>query len=105
MSTDRTQRPWYVLDGPCDEYRRTFSDTGPTMLKLLKTIRAIIVNVGLISISLLALSQGGDATIIGPLAILVLAGYNGVEYADYMALVRAYTEYQDERDQDRERDN
>jgi len=103
MTTDRTQRPWYVLDGPCDEYRRTFADTGPTMLKLLKTIRAIIVNLGLISISLLALSQGGDATIIGPLAILVLAGYNGVEYADYMALVRAYSEYQDERD--RERDN
>jgi len=45
MTTDRTQRPWYVLDGPCDEYRRTFSDTGPTMLKTLKTVRAIIEEV------------------------------------------------------------
>jgi len=72
------------------------------MLKLLKTVRAIIVNVGLIAISLSALSQGGDATIIGPLALLVLAGYNGVEYADYMALVRAYSEYQDERDRGRD---
>ena len=96
-------RPWYVLDGPCDEYKRSFEDTGPTMLKLLKTVRAIIVNVGLISISLLSLSQGGDATIIGPLALLILGGYNGVEYADYMALARAYTEYQDERDRDRDR--
>ena len=103
MTTDRTQRPWYILDGPCDEYRRSLGDTGPTMLKLFKTVRAIIVNVGLIAISLSSLSQGGDATIIGPLAILVLAGYNGVEYADYMALARAYSEYQDERD--RERDN
>lgn len=105
MSTDRTQRPWYILDGPCEEYKRTISETGPTMLKLLKTVRAIIVNVGLVAISLVALTQGGDATIIGPLGLLVLAGYNGVEYADYMALVRAYSEYQDERDRDRERDN
>ena len=82
MSTDRTQRPWYILDGPCDEYRRSLGDTGPTMLKLLKTVRAIIVTVGLIAISLSALSQGGYATIIGPTAILVLAGYNGVDYAD-----------------------
>jgi len=102
MTTDRSQRPWYILDGPCDEYKRSFGDTGPTMLKTLKTIRAIIVNVGLIVISLSALSQGGDATVIGPLALLVLAGYNGVEYADYMALVRAYAEYQDERDRDRD---
>jgi len=102
MTTDRTQRPWYVLDGPCDEYRRSLQNTEPSMLKLLKTVRAIIVNVGLIAISRSALSQGGDATIIGPLAILILAGYNGVEYADYMALVRAYSEYQDERDQDRD---
>jgi hypothetical protein len=102
MSTDRTQRPWYILDGPTDEYKRTFQETGPTMLKLLKTIRAIIVNVGLVAISLFAISQGGDATIIGPLSLLILGGYNGVEYADYMALVRAYSEYQDERDQDRD---
>jgi len=103
MSTDRTQRPWYILDGPTDEYKRSFSDTGPTMLKILKTVRALIVNIGLIAISLSALSQGGDATIIGPLALLILGGYNGVEYADYIALARAYAEYQDERD--RERDN
>jgi hypothetical protein len=102
MSTNRTERPWYILDGPCEEYKRSLGDTGPTMLKLLKTVRAIIVNVGLVAISLSALSQGGDATIIGPLALLVLAGYNGVEYADYMALVRAYSEYQDERDRGRD---
>jgi len=102
MSTNRTQRPWYILDGPCDEYKRSLGDTGPTMLKLLKTVRAIIVNVGLVAISLSALSQGGDPTLIAPLAILVLAGYNGIEYADYMALVRAYAEYQDERDRGRD---
>jgi len=102
MTIDRTERPWYVLDGPCDEYKRTFGDTGPTMLKMLKTVRALIVNIGLIAISLSALSQGGDATIIGPLALLIIAGYNGVEYADYIALVRAYSEYQDERDRDRD---
>jgi len=56
MSTDRTQRPWYILDGPTDEYKRSFGDTGPTMLKILKTVRALIVNIGLIAISLSALS-------------------------------------------------
>ena len=90
-------RPWYVLDGPCDEYKRTFGDGGgPQMIKVLKTIRAIIVNIGLVAIAMYALAEGGDATIIGPLGILTLAAYNGIEYADYAALAQAYSEYQDQ---------
>lgn len=93
MSTN--SRPWYVLDKPCDEYRRTFDHgNGPRMIKILKAVRAIIVNTGIILIAMYALLEGGDPTIIGSFSILVLAGYNGVEYADYAALVQAYSEYQ-----------
>ena len=68
------------------------------MIKILKTVRAIIVNLGLVAIAVYALAEGGDPTIIGPLGILTLAAYNGIEYADYAALVQAYSEYQDQQD-------
>jgi len=65
------------------------------MLKTLKILRAIIVNVGIIVVSGYALHLGGDPTWIGALFLLVISGYNGIEYADYMALIQAYQEVQD----------
>jgi len=89
-------RPWYINDRACDEYRTTLTDEGGRlpMLKTLKLIRSIIVNLGLIALALLAVSNGGQPTIIGVLGLLVLGAYNGLEFSDYLALVQAYDEVQ-----------
>lgn len=92
-----TRYPWYINGYACREYQQTLDPTGDRlpMLKLLKLVRSIVVNIGLISLSLVAVSNGGDATVIGVLGLLVLGGYNGLEFSDYLALVRAYEEVQD----------
>ena len=66
------------------------------MLKTLKILRAIIVNIGVIGISIYAITQGGDPTLLGTLSLLVLGGYNGLELSDYAALLQAYDELQNE---------
>jgi hypothetical protein len=94
----RRPRPWYVTDRACDEYRTTLADDGSRlpMLKTLKIVRSIIVNLGLIVVALQAVGNGAEPTIIGALVILVIGAYNGLEFSDYMALVQAYQEVQDE---------
>lgn len=62
------------------------------MLKTLKILRSMIVNLGVIVIGSLALQSGGEPTIVGTTALLVLGAYNGVEYSDYQALVHAIGE-------------
>jgi Na+/H+ antiporter NhaD/arsenite permease-like protein len=66
------------------------------MLKTLKLIRSIVVNIGLVALALLAVANGGQPTIIGVLGLLVLGAYNGLEFSDYLALVQAYQEVQQE---------
>lgn len=95
MSQHRNPRPWYIQDRVCDEYRKTLSDGDRLpMLKALKLIRSIIVNIGIIALSLQSVATGADPTIIGSIGLLVLAGYNGLEFSDYLALIRAYEEVQ-----------
>jgi len=96
MSTQHA-RPWYCRDEAVDEYRSTLDDGERLpMLKTLKIIRAIIVNVGVISIGLYAISRGGDPTWLGLTTLLVLGGYNGLEIGDYLQLLQAYKEIQNE---------
>jgi Na+/H+ antiporter NhaD/arsenite permease-like protein len=68
------------------------------MLKTLKIVRSIVVNLGLIAVALQAVGNGANATVIGGLVILVIGAYNGLEFSDYMALVQAYKEVQQEGD-------
>ena len=90
-------RPWYVLDGPCDEYKEVISENGgPQMIKVLKLLRALIVNAGLIGVTVYGLSLGANPTPITILALLTLGAYNGIEYADYLALAEAYAEHKQE---------
>jgi len=70
------------------------------MLKTLKIVRSIIVNLGLIAVALQAVGNGANATVIGALVILVIGAYNGLEFSDYMALVQAYQEVQQEGNDD-----
>jgi len=99
-----TSRPWYVSDRVCDEYRDTLSedkDRGGNlrMLKAVKILRSIIVNLGIILISFYSLRLGADPTIVGIMFLAVIGGYNGLELSDYLALIRAYKEVQQQSDQ------
>jgi len=93
------QRPWYCHDRLTDDWATVARKGGDLrMLKALKIARSIIVNAGIIAITLLGLHLGGSPDIIAPLSLTVLAAYNGVEFADYMALAQAFHEVRSERD-------
>jgi hypothetical protein len=101
MTATQPSCPWYVSKRAVSDYRHTLSTDDESggnlkMLKTLKIVRSIIVNLGIISISLYSISTGADATLIGTLALGVLGGYNGLEFSDYLALVRAYRELESE---------
>ena len=66
------------------------------MLKTLKLLRAIVVNVGIFIVSGYSLYLGADPTLIGLTAILVAGAYNGLEISDYLALVEAVQQVKDD---------
>ncbi|MFA1612038.1 hypothetical protein [Halobellus rubicundus] len=66
------------------------------MYRSLKVVRSIIVNLGIIGLAVYSLMLGAAPTVVGTLALLTLAGYNGLEMSDYAALVQAYNEIQSE---------
>jgi len=76
------------------DYRRVAQNGGDfRMLKTLKIIRSLIVNLGIIGISFYALAYTpANATWVALLGITTLGLYNGVEVADYAALVQAFSE-------------
>jgi len=98
MSAIQPDRPWYCRDDVVDEYKTTLreDDENLPMIKTLKIIRAIVVNVGLFAGWIYALYLGGDPTIITVFALAVVGAYNGLELGDYLALVQAYSEIQSE---------
>jgi len=96
-STTPCDRPWYCSDRLVDDWKTVHQTGGDLkMLKGLKIIRSIVVNIGISAISILGLRYGGDPTVIVPLAIAVLGAYNGVEIADYQALAQAIVEVSQE---------
>ncbi len=102
MSVNQS-RPWYVLEALTDDYR-VVAETGGNlkMLKALKIVRSIIVNLGIIGVAGYALfGTGADATLISALAIITLGLYNGVEVADYAALAQAFAEVKNQQDSDK----
>lgn len=102
--SDHAPRPWYINDRATDEYHETLVGGGELpMLKQLKILRSIVVNLGLIALSGLTVTQGGDPTIIGGLGLVVLGAYNGLEVSDYLALLRAYDEIQNQNQDDSDR--
>ena len=100
LMSARPARKWYHRDEVVDEYRTTLREDGEKlpMLRKLKIIRAIVVNIGIIMLSTYAIFRGGDPTLLGFLALTVLGAYNGLELGDYLALVQAYNEIQTESD-------
>jgi hypothetical protein len=93
-------RKWYHRDEVVDEYRTTLNEDGEKlpMLRTLKIIRAIVVNLGVIAIGLYAISRGGDPTFLGGFGLTILGAYNGVELLDYAALLQACSEVQTDAD-------
>jgi hypothetical protein len=98
MSTKHT-RPWYCLDALVDDYRVVANSGGDLkMLKALKILRSIIVNLGIIGVTLYALLTGADTTLIATVGVITLGLYNGVEVADYAALAQAFAEVKSKQD-------
>lgn len=95
MSTGHP-RPWYVSNRLTDEWKE-HADRGEdlSMRKLQSWIRAIVVNLGLVSVSLYALFLGAEPTIIGSIGLLSLGLYNGLELSDYLSLLQAIAEAKD----------
>lgn len=71
------------------------------MLKLLKVVRSIIVNLGIVGVTLAALLYtGADATVVSVIGLVTLGLFNGVEVADYAALAQAFAEVKAEQSGD-----
>lgn len=104
--TIQHQRPWYCLGALVDDYRTVLSNGGDLkVLRALKILRSIIVNLALGSITFYALVETtADPTIVFVLGVSTLALYNGIEVADYAALMRAFSELSSEQDQEQDRD-
>ncbi|WP_434521270.1 hypothetical protein [Halorubrum sp. AS12] len=102
MNAPQPTRPWYCRDRFVDEYKSTLreDDEKLPMLKTLKILRAIIVNVGIFGIGAYAMYRGGDPTLLAVSTLAVAGAYNGLELGDYLALVQAYNEIQTESDTD-----
>lgn len=107
--SSRNDCPWYVSRDAVDDWKTVQQRGGDLkMLKTLKLVRSIIVNLGVISIAILALQYGAEPTLVATLSILVLGAYNGVEYSDYQALIQAIAEVRGEQqppDTDSDTDN
>jgi len=89
------RREWYCNDRLTDEYITAHNNGGDLeMAKKLRIIRSIVVNLGMIGITVFALTEGADPTIVGGGGLLSIALYNGVEVADYIALMQAISEVQ-----------
>lgn len=86
-------RPWYCIDPLVEDYLTIEREGGDLkVLKSLKILRAIVVNVGIIAITVLALLESAEPTVIGGIGLTSLAAYNGVEILDYRALAQAVVE-------------
>jgi len=98
MTTQHSARPWYCRDDVVDEYKTTLTEDSEQlpMIKTLKILRAIIVNVGIFGIGGYAMYRGGDPTLLAISTLAVAGAYNGLELGDYLALVQAYQEVQAE---------
>jgi len=96
MSAQNNRRPWYLRDTVVDEYKTAIDSGGEKfpMLKKLKIIRAIVVNIGVLAVGAWAMYLGGDPTLLGVLTLAVVGAYNGLEIGDYLALLQAYQEVQ-----------
>jgi len=96
MISQAQRRPWYCRDGVVEEYKQTLTVGGEDlpMLKTLKILRSIIVNVGIIGIGVYSIAEGGDPLVIGLVALVTLGLYNGLEISDYAAMLQAYREVQ-----------
>lgn len=96
--THTSARKWYCSDRLTNEYKARYENgENFVMIKSLKILRSIIVNLGIILIAIFGLWNGGGSNV-ALVGLLTLAAYNGVEYVDYVALIQAYKEATNEGD-------
>jgi hypothetical protein len=88
-------RPWYVLDGLCNDYS-DISSGDLRMLQALKVLRGITLNLTIAALCIIMVLEGGDPTVIGSIGLIGLMVINGVELTDYLAAKQALDEAQQE---------
>jgi hypothetical protein len=97
MSTEKPSRPWYCSNALVNDYKAVGAAGGDLeMMKAAKWFRSMVVNLGIIAISLYALRIGGNVTVIATISLISLGAYNGVEIVDYQAVVQAIVELSNE---------
>lgn len=88
------QRPWYCPDSLVEDYLEFANDGGDLqMLKRVRAIESLIVNIGIIAITLAALHFGEANSYVVSTAIVTLGLLNGLIAADYRALAQAIVEF------------
>lgn len=91
--TTQHDRPRWCADRAVDDWKKTLDDGEPLpMLKTLKILRVIIVNVGATVMASLLAYYGSDPTILAVLYFGFIGSYNGLELSDYIALLQAVKE-------------
>jgi len=97
--TTQPRRPWYVHNRLCDDWLTIDRNGGDLkMHKSLKLAESIIVNLGIITITLAGFYLGGDVTIFGSLGLFILGAYNGVATMNYLSLLQAIAEVKQQQD-------
>ena len=93
MSASRYKRPWYCPDQLVDEYLSEGRNGGDLeMLKIVRRTQALIVNSGIVAITLWYILGGATNPWVIGTAIITLGLMNGVMAADYKAIARALAE-------------
>lgn len=94
MSTHTSSsRPWYCNDRLVDAYKnRAFEGDDLRVLKTVRAIESLIVNLGIIVVTLVATHYGEANWYVILTSIVTLGLLNGVFAADYKALARALAE-------------
>lgn len=92
---NRPRRPWFVSDRLCDGYVRIGRNGGDVeLIQKLKAIRMLTVNLIVGALGAFSMLQGGDPTVVGPTAIVVLGLLNGIELSEWLAAKQALSEIQ-----------
>lgn len=95
MTVSKGSRLWYCPEARVETYRSIISNGGnPTVIQALKVLRTIVLNVLVVALAWLSVTQGGDPTFVPVSAFATLAVVNGFEYSDWAAFRQAYQEAQ-----------
>jgi len=99
LTQSPSARPWYCHSGLVETYKTYAREGGDLrLLKTVKTLESLIVNIGVIAMTLAALFFGEANAYVVAAGIATLGLLNGVMAADYQAMARALAELSNAQD-------